>query len=494
MKRTFLGLMSVISLPVMAGGYLTNTNQSISFLRNPSQDAAINIGALYNNPAGTAFLKPGFHFAIGVQNVHQNRDVTSIFNGYQYGKKNEGYDAANGKLFRGEADAPILPSLQAVYNWAEKWSVSFDFGLVGGGGKCTYNDGLPSFESKVAMIPAIAQDNKLPVTGYDFDTYMRGRSYQYGFQGGVSYKLAKNLSIYAGARLIYATNNYFGFVKNIKLGYAGGYYSTQELVSLYGKQVSAQIASDVEAGALSQEEAAKKLATLEATGAALVSGTQDIELNCNQTGFAITPIVGVDWKVNEHLNLAAKFEVKTRLRLNNESVNVNTENVAALAAYEHGKKVPEDIPSILAAGAMYSPVKFIRINGGFHYYWDKQATKVNNANKKLSGGTWELTAGAEYDFCDRWTVSAGWQTTNYPNTDEYMKDISFTTNSNTFGFGAKCQITDCVAVEAAYFQTLYKTYERNSDNYASFGKDAFSGTDKFNRTNRVIGVGVTLDF
>ena len=51
--------MSMSSLPVLAGGYLTNTNQSISFLRNPSQDAAIGIGSLYNNPAGTAFLAPG---------------------------------------------------------------------------------------------------------------------------------------------------------------------------------------------------------------------------------------------------------------------------------------------------------------------------------------------------------------------------------------------------------------------------------------------------
>ena len=494
MKRTFLGLITLISLPMMAGGYLTNTNQSISFLRNPSQDAAINIGALYNNPAGTAFLKPGFHFAIGIQNVHQNRDVTSIFNGYQYGKKNEGYDVVNGKKFEGRAVAPILPSLQAVYNWADKWSVSFDFGLVGGGGKCTYDNGLPSFESKVAMIPAIARQYGLPVTGYDFDTYMRGRSYQYGFQGGLSYKLAKNLSLYAGARLIYATNNYFGFVKNIKLGYAGGYYSASDIVSQYATQASSQVASAVKAGIMTPEEATVKLATLQVTGAALVDGTQDIELNCNQTGFAITPIVGVDWQVNKCLNLAAKFEVKTRLRLDNESVNVNTENVPALAAYEHGETVPEDIPSILTVGAMYTPVKFIRLNAGYHYYWDKQATKVNNVNKKLSGGTWEITAGAEFDFCDRWTVSAGWQTTNYPNTDEYMKDISFTTNSNTFGFGAKCQITDCVAVEAAYFQTVYNTYERNSDSYASFGEVALPGTDKFNRTNRVIGVGVTLDF
>ena len=490
--------MSMVSLPMMAGGYLTNTNQSISFLRNPSQDAAINVGALYSNPAGTAFLTPGFHFAIGIQNVHQNRDVTSIFGGYKYGAKNS--ESCIGKKFQGKAVAPVLPSLQAVYGWGDRWSVSFDFGLVGGGGKCVYEEGLPSFESPISVIPDIAQSKGLPVTGYDFTTYMRGRSYQYGFQGGVSYKLADNLSLYAGARLIYATNNYFGFVKDIKLKYNGAYTPVKTLVE--GAKANAQatieqINKAVMANVMTQEEASAAVQQLQATGAALnalSTMTQDIELNCNQTGFAVTPVFGVDWKVNEQLNLAAKFEVKTRLRLQNESVNINTENVEALAAYEHGKSVAEDIPSILTVGAMYSPVKFIRINAGYHYYWDKQATKVNNVNRKLSGGTWEMTAGAEYDFCDRWTASAGWQTTNYPNTDAYMKDISFTTNSNTIGLGIKCQITDCVAVEGAYFQTFYKTYERQKDDYVSIMGQNFPGSEQFDRTNRVIGVGVTLDF
>ena len=35
-----------------AGGYLTNTNQNVSFLRNPAQDAIIGIAGAYANPAG----------------------------------------------------------------------------------------------------------------------------------------------------------------------------------------------------------------------------------------------------------------------------------------------------------------------------------------------------------------------------------------------------------------------------------------------------------
>ncbi len=104
-----------------------------------------------------------------------------------------------------------------------------------------------------------------------------------------------------------------------------------------------------------------------------------------------------------------------------------------------------------------------------------------------------------------------------------MRDISFVTNSNTFGFGVKWQISSVVAVEAAYFQTLYNTYERHQTDYNGLAataikatgqtlpagvsapqalvakgiiqsEDQVAGTDRFDRTNRVFGVGVTLDF
>lgn len=41
-----------------AGGILTNTNQSVLFLKNPARDAAIGLDGVYSNPAGVAFM-PG---------------------------------------------------------------------------------------------------------------------------------------------------------------------------------------------------------------------------------------------------------------------------------------------------------------------------------------------------------------------------------------------------------------------------------------------------
>ena len=510
---------ATLSVPAYAGGYLTNTNQSISFLRNPSQDAAIGISALYNNPANTAFLKPGFHLAISIMNVHQDRNVTTSYAPFALGKTNDG---ATTKVFEGDANAPILPSLQFAYNTADnKWSFSFDFGLIGGGGKCQYDSGLPSFESAVAALSMLAalQSQGQFQNGYNFDTFMRGRSYQYGFQFGAAHKVTDNISVYGGLRLLYVTNNYFGYVKNIQFLNANGKYTTaREWMNeqhTYLQQITA-------AGYVTGTTANTMHAQVDQLGYALGDISGNIGLNCNQDGWGLTPIIGIDWKINEHWNLAAKYEFKTKIRLHNESYNDNTEG-HGLDKYDDDQKIAEDVPAILSLGAMYSPCSSVRINGGFHYYWDKQATKYGNENKLLNGGTWEITAGAEWDFTEGWTVSAGWQTTHYPNTDAYMRDISFVTNSNTFGIGLKWQINPTVAVEAAYFKTFYNTYERTQADYNGLGATAvaslgqalpagvtapqalaaggyipnsefLSGTDKFDRTNRVVGVGVTVDF
>lgn len=46
----------------------------------------------------------------------------------------------------------------------------------------------------------------------------------------------------------------------------------------------------------------------------------NIELSCDQSGVGFTPIIGVDFKTGKW-NFAAKYELKTRIRLKNKSVN-----------------------------------------------------------------------------------------------------------------------------------------------------------------------------
>ena len=169
-KKTLVasfGLM--VSSLTFAGGLLTNTNQNAAFLRNPARDGAIGIDGVYSNPAGVAFLPDGLHLSLNFQSAYQTREITSVFGPFAYGAGNRGESS---KLFKGDAKAPVVPSLQAAYNRG-RWSYSFNFAIGGGGGKCAFEDGLGSFESQAALLPLLGSE--MGINSYSLDSYMRGR-------------------------------------------------------------------------------------------------------------------------------------------------------------------------------------------------------------------------------------------------------------------------------------------------------------------------------
>ena len=89
-----------------AGGILTNTNQSIDFLRNPARDAAIGLDGVYSNPAGVAFLPEGFHLGFNWQYAHQTRTITSTNPVFALGRKNQGQTT---KIFEAWPMPPSFP-------------------------------------------------------------------------------------------------------------------------------------------------------------------------------------------------------------------------------------------------------------------------------------------------------------------------------------------------------------------------------------------------
>lgn len=431
-KLLTIALAMGATMAVQAGGYLTNTNQSVSFLRNPARDAAIAIDGAYFNPAGLGFMSAGWHLGFDLQSAYQTRTDKAYFPAFAKGIVNGVNNSADGyKTFEGKAKAPIIPSFDLA-RVGEKWFASFHFGITGGGGKCKFANGLPSFESQVAMLPMIA-DVLAPgaISNYTMDTHMQGRQYYFGGQFGVGYKITPNFNASVGGRVIYAQCNYYGYVRNIG-------------VVVGGQQMSA--ADFMNANGLSQ----------------FTSLVQDRELNCDQTGWGFTPIVSVDWKVGK-VNLAAKYEFKTKLRLKNQA-GVNT---SGLSEYNDGEKVKADIPAILSLGARYEVLPTVRLHAGFHYYFDKQATQHENKHNYLSNGGWEVLAGAEVDVTKRWMVSAGWQTTNYGlgKDSKFISDMSFVTNSNSLGIGARFQLRKKVALNMSYFKTFYKHYERKQNDF-----------------------------
>lgn len=449
-----------------AGGFLTNTNQCVAFLRNPARDAVMTIDGAYSNPAGVGFMSNGWHLGFDIQSAYQTRTAKSEFPLYPYGTVNgKPNGTSTWKEYKGKATAPVIPSLDLA-RVGNKWFATFHFGITGGGGKCKFDDGIGMLEKLISskMVPYIQAKPEM-LQGYEFDMRAEGRQYYYGGQFGVGYKVLKNLALSVGGRVVYADCHYYGHVQNLGFKTPAGHLD-----------LSASQGTPIPAGA--------------------GGNVNYLTLDCNQSAWGFTPIIGIDYRVNDKLNLAAKYEFKTRLRLKNKAASSSMLGVQVddvLPQFADGTKVAADIPAILTLGAQYAPIKKLRLSAGFHYYFDEQATQYASKEEKLDGGGWEVLAGAEYDITKRWTISAGWQTTKYGLGDnsEFIDDLSFVTNSNSVGFGARFQLRKKVALNMAYFKTIYKGYTRELPVAALGGVKL---KEKFDRTNDVFGLGLEIDF
>ena len=526
-----------------AGGILTNTNQSVNFLRNPARDAAIGLDGVYSNPAGVAFLRDGLHLGFNWQYAHQTRTITSTNSLFALGARNNGLET---KEFEGVANAPFIPSLQAAYN-KNNWSFQFNFSVPGGGGKCEFDQGIGSFESVVGAITnkLIATSNQLNgaigqfgasvpnVTGYDVDGYMKGQQFYFGFQLGAARKINEHLSVYAGLRLLYGIASYEARLNNIRvmngsegmtlpeyfMGVNNGLDNAGKNIAATAQKVSDGINQYVAAymaAGMTQEQAmaTKEVQTLvqqgqqlkaagealQATGQQLAASaetlapyTNGVNLKSDQTGWGIAPVIGIDYKTG-NFNFAAKYEFKTRMRMKNDSDLKEASVISAMNKYVNGSSVPEDSPAQLALGAQWEMTPGVRLNLGYHHFFDKDAHWYEHSEKLLDGDTNEYLAGAEWDVTNKLQVSSGIQLTRYGLSDAYMNDMSFVVNSWTFGLGVGYQVSDKVKLNAAYFQTNYDNYDMDTpqQDMSSLGLTVPAGKNSFTRTNRVIGVGVEL--
>ncbi|MBQ8266426.1 MAG: transporter [Bacteroides sp.] len=468
----------MVSNSTFAGGILTNTNQNAAYLRNPARDAVIAIDGVYSNPAGIAFLPQGFHLSVSWQAAFQKRQIDATGKMFMMNANNQSAD----RYFEGTAKAPVIPSFQAAYVINDKWSVSGQFAIGGGGGKCEFDNGLPMFEEMIGG--AVAQNGG---TSYALNQQLTGKQYFFGLQLGATYRLAENFSVFGGIRGVLASCGYEGAINGIKAnGLTAAEYSALSQQAAAGAQQAADAAAQFAAAGLADKAAEYAAMAETLKGQAVQAGTVaamigDYNLDCSQSGFGITPIIGLDWNLGK-LNLAAKYEFRTKIELENESTN--SANVDALMpAYADGGKVRSDIPALLTLGAQYQFTDAFRAMAGFHYYWDKDA---QGSPIKKGNNTWEALLGFEWDVNDKIMLSMGGQRTDYNFDDADMSDINFNTPNYAICLGGAYKFSEKMKLNVGYMHSFYEDHKTTS---------AASGiTRNYTRKNDVVGVSLDIAF
>lgn len=522
MKKTKLTAMAAFInvSAIFAGGLLTNTNQSAQFLRNPSQDAATNIYSVYSNPAGVIKMPEGFHFSFNNQSAFQTRTITSTYAPFT------GFGGNATKEFEGTASAAIVPSLQGVFRKGN-WALSGSIAVSGGGGKATFNEGLPSFEAPIAYLAT-----QVGASSYSVDQYMNGSNMIIGAQIGGTYKINEMFSAYGGFRLNIVNNGYQGHLKNIKINPqhptlnptgqmmlatdffngaaagmtgvvnqlapsitagAGGYTMAQlvgsgQMTQAMANQLAAGLGSPAGFNQMTLQTVSTQYAANAEKYNGLSASVADKNLDCDQSGWGISPIVGLNFSYNK-LNVGMKYEFNTKLNVENKTKIDDT------GLFKNGVNTPHDIPALFTIGASYQVLPCLSASVGYHHFFDSESKMDGDKQKHIDGGANEYVAGLEYNINPMFLVSGGVQITQYGVKDGYQKDISFACDSYGIGLGGAVNVSPKVRINVGYFWSVYSDYAKNTDNYyPAAAPTAIKGTDVFSRTNKVFGAGVDFSF
>ncbi|MEE8603865.1 MAG: hypothetical protein V3S65_00710 [Candidatus Aminicenantaceae bacterium] len=428
------GLIAIIlfmfAVPAVFGTIITNTNQSVMYIRLPARNASMLIDAVYYNPAGVVHLKNGFHLAIHNQSIWQDK---TVINEFPLLNKDDS-TLFDGPSYVGEVRVPIFPSFFAVYK-KDKLAISFGFGPNSGGGTADFATGLPSFEIPVSLLPGLISAPPslgglgIPTNAYSVEMAFKGKSVFYGFQGNISYAISDVFSVAAGARYIYAVTEYDGELKNI--------------------QIDPQYPPvNPSLGMMSAEQ------FFSAVYPPLVPRVADIALDVKQTGSAITPLLGLNIRPNDSLNIGIRYELKTNLEMTNETT------VDGSGLFPDGDTFRNDIPAILSLGIEYAIAPQFRIMVSYNLFFDENAD-WDGDEEFVDSNSYDIGVGFEFDITDSILISAGYLRTKVGVTEDYQSDFTHELNSSAFGFGGRIMLTPNISLDVGGLFVSYTDAEKS---------------------------------
>ncbi|MBP3474325.1 MAG: hypothetical protein J6J91_05640 [Alistipes sp.] len=461
----------MIATSAFAGGPMTNTNQSASFLRSIARGTSLDPDAVYNNPAGVVFMENGFHIGLNDQMAAQTRTISSTYGAFAMGAENRGMAT---KEFKGEVFSPVIPSVHLAWKH-NRWAIMAGLGVNGGGGSLEFDEGLGSFERQFSVLPgAISQMGAamgLSASAYDMDMELTGKSMTLAFNVGAAFRITDWLSIAAQVRVGVTNNSYVGEIEDIEIN------PTMAAMGLNGQMMNASQFFTAAGQALGAINPA--LAGEAAKYAAL---TADHILDVKQKGTSVSPVLALAFHKGKW-DASIKYEFKMGTELDIESAPVSAKDPVINSIFADGTTVKAETPALLSAAVSrhFGPVK---VTAEWHHYFDKDAE--NSFSNVIEGNTNEALLGVEWTISDKWLVSAGVQRTALNMIENNYSDMNFSCPSWSVGFGAAYSFSERVRLNLGIMPTFYE------DVTARGVASGLDFTDVYSRTSWAWGVGLDL--
>ena len=404
------------------------------YLSNQAQTGLIKAGVNNYNPAGQSRLEQGKYAQVGVQ--------------YAVGYEKMSYEGKEHKAKLRQA-IPNVTFTSVDANGA----TFFNFGALAGGGKLKY-DG-------VSGVDVLSDVNKFDGLGvYDRGSSLTGKNMYEQATLGRAFNVNENLSLSVAGRVVHGTRELKG---NLNIGVNPS--------TAYQAAKATEIKKAVSAGKLSLAEAQAKRQALQQTTAYLVKNGLQGDLDSKREAWGYGFQLGVNYKVDERLNLAARYDsrVKMNFKAKGSENQLNTaailgQNIGLTTFYPQytiGERVRRDLPAILSVGASYKVTDNYLVSGAANYYFNRHA-KMDRVT--AFGGHeygldykngWEIALGNEYKINDKFTLIGS---ANYARTGakaSSFNDTEYALNSFTLGAGVKYQYDETTAITASVAHFIY---------------------------------------
>ena len=404
------------------------------YLSNQAQTGLIKAGVNNYNPAGQSRLEQGKYAQVGVQ--------------YAVGYEKMSYEGKEHKAKLRQA-IPNVTFTSVDANGA----TFFNFGALAGGGKLKY-DGV----SGVDVLSDVDKFDGLGV--YDRGSSLTGKNMYEQATLGRAFNVNENLSLSVAGRVVHGTRELKG---NLNIGVNPS--------TAYQAAKATEIKKAVSAGKLSLAEAQAKRQALQQTTAYLVKNGLQGDLDSKREAWGYGFQLGVNYKVDERLNLAARYDsrVKMNFKAKGSENQLNTaailgQNIGLTTFYPQytiGERVRRDLPAILSVGSSYKVTDNYLVSGAANYYFNRHA-KMDRVT--AFGGHeygldykngWEIALGNEYKINDKFTLIGS---ANYARTGakaSSFNDTEYALNSFTLGAGVKYQYDETTAITASVAHFIY---------------------------------------
>ena len=457
---------------------------SPDYLANQAQTGMIDEVSPYYNPAGLSRLDKGKYIHLGLQ--------------FANGHEKMSYKGKEHKAILNQ----LIPNV-SLTSVDDNGAYFFTFGGLAGGGKLEY-DGV----SGIDVLSDLDQFKPLGV--YDKGSTLTGKNLYEQATLGRAFTINDQLSVSVAGRIVHGSRNLSGTL-NIGTNPSTAYKQakvqqvTQEVSKAVDAATQGSGLSAAQIAAIKQQKTTQALTLLQTKMNALQQNGLSGDLDSKREAWGYGFQIGVNYKVNDKLNLAARYDSRIKMNFKAkgsenqlQTADIIGSNIGLSTFYPQyaiNSKIRRDLPAILSVGASYKVTDNYLVSTSANYYFNRHAkmdrvtTFGGHEHGRDYKNGWEIALGNEYKLNDKFTVIGS---VNYARTgakNSSFNDTEYALNSVTLGAGLRYKYDETLSITGSVAHFIY---DKEDGNFKE--KYKVNDNQKYHKEITAFGLSVTKKF